>query len=202
MATTPARARGEHKRADARRNIDAIIEAAIECLARDPDVSMSEIARAAGVGRVTLYAHFENRAVLISEVVAVAIAQTDAELEALDLTGDPLAAVERLIEATWRLTHRFGALVVAAEEALPAERLHEAHAAPVRRAKRLIQRGRKTGAFRSDMPLDWMVSLMQSVIHGASGAVHRGEISPAAAPRLARDTIVAAFTPPGQRVPG
>ena len=199
MTTT---ARGEHKRADARRNIDAIIEAAIGCLARDPDVSMSEIAKAAGVGRVTLYAHFENRSVLISEVVAVAMAQTDEELEALDLTGDPLPAMDRLIEATWHLTHRFGALVVAAENALPAEQIHEAHAKPARRVRRLVQRGRKAGTFRSDMPVDWMVSLLQSVIHGASGAVHRGEISANAAPRLARDTIVAAYTPPGQRVPG
>ena len=202
MTTTPVRARGEHKRADARKNIDAIIEAAITCLARDPDVSMSEIAKAAGVGRVTLYAHFENRAVLIAEVVAVAMAQTDEELEALDLTGDPLAAVERLIEATWRLTHRFGALVLAAEQALPAEQVHEAHANLSRRVKRLIQRGRSAGTFRNDMPVDWMVALMQSVIHGASGAVHRGEIKAEAAPRLARDTILAAYTPPGQRVPG
>jgi TetR/AcrR family transcriptional repressor of mexCD-oprJ operon len=195
-------ARGEHKRADARKNIDAIIEAAITCLARDPDVSMSQIAKTAGVGRVTLYAHFENRAVLISEVVAVAMAQTDEELEALDIGGDPLAAMERLIEATWRLTHRFGALVVAAEQALPAERIHEAHANPGRRVKRLIQRGRKTGVFRRDMPVDWMVSLMQSVIHGASGAVHRGEISAGTAPELVRRTILAAYTPPGERVPG
>jgi DNA end-binding protein Ku len=85
-------ARGEHKRADARKNIDAIIEAAITCLARDPDVSMSQIAKTAGVGRVTLYAHFENRAVLISEVVAVAMAQTDEELEALDI--DSIKAID------------------------------------------------------------------------------------------------------------
>jgi AcrR family transcriptional regulator len=195
-------ARGEHKRADARKNIDAILEAAIVCLARDPDVSMSEIAKAAGVGRVTLYAHFENRAVLISEVVAVAMAQTDRELEALDLTGDPITAMERLVEATWRLTHRFGALVVAAEEALPAQQIHEAHADPSRRVRRLVLRGRKAGTFRSDMPVDWMVSLLQSVIHGASGAVHRGEISAEAAPELARRTILAAYTPVGRSVPG
>ena len=202
MTSTPVRARGEHKRADARKNIDAIIEAAVVCLARDPDVSMSEIAKAAGVGRVTLYAHFENRSVLLSEVVAVAMAQTEADLEALDLRGNPREALARLVEATWRLTHRFGALVVAAEQALPPEQIREAHEQPARRVRRLLQRGRRSGDFRTDMPVDWLVSMMQSVIHGASGAVHRGEISADAAPELARKTILAAYTPPGREVPG
>ena len=52
------------------------------------------------------------------------------------------------------------------------------------------------------MPVDWLVSMMQSVIHGASGAVQRGEISADAAPELARKTILAAYTPPGREVPG
>jgi TetR/AcrR family transcriptional regulator, mexCD-oprJ operon repressor len=198
MTTTSVRSRGDHKRADARKNIDAIIEAAIVCLARDPDVSMGEIAKVAGVGRVTLYAHFENRAVLLSEVVAVAMAQTDADLEELDLGGDPREAMARLIEAIWRLTHRFGALVVAAEQALPPDRLRAAHVRPARRVRRLVQRGRREGTFRSDMPVDWMISVMHSVIHEASNAVHRGEITARAAQRLARDTILAAYTLPDQ----
>jgi hypothetical protein len=41
-----------HLRADARRNIALILDAAQSCLARDPDASMSDIAVAAGVGRV------------------------------------------------------------------------------------------------------------------------------------------------------
>lgn len=189
------------KRADARKNIAAIVEAAITCLARDPDVSINEIAKAAGVGRVTLYGHFESRAALVSVVVEHAMQQTDEALEALDLDGDPRAALGSLIEASWRLTHRYGALVIAAEQALPPEQVREAHTKPIARWQRLLRRGRKQGSFRQDMPLEWQVSLIQAILHGALAAVHRGEITPDQAPALVRDTVLGALTPPGSTTP-
>lgn len=188
------------KRADARKNIAAIVEAAITCLARDPDVSINDIAKAAGVGRVTLYGHFESRAALVAVVVEHAMQQTDEELEALDLEGDPRAALGSLIEASWRLTHRYGALVIAAEQALPPDQVREAHTKPIARWQRLLRRGRKQGSFRQDMPLEWQVSLIQAILHGALAAVHRGEITPDQAPALVRDSVLGALTPPDPRL--
>ncbi|MGH3367510.1 MAG: TetR/AcrR family transcriptional regulator [Nocardioidaceae bacterium] len=195
------RDRAQPKRADARKNVEAIIEAATTCLAEDPDVSVGEIAAAAGVGRVTLYGHFDSRASLLAEVVERAMRQTDEALNAVDLSGDPGEALTRLIDATWQLTHRFGALVVAAEKALPAEHLRAAHARPEARVRRLVRRGRRQGAFRSDLPVDWLILTMQNLVHSAAGAVHRGEITAEQAPRLISATVLAAYTPPGARTP-
>ncbi len=61
------------KRADAQRNIAAILDAATECLSRNPAASTSEIAKAAGVGRVTLYGHFPSRPELVDAVFVHAI---------------------------------------------------------------------------------------------------------------------------------
>lgn len=201
MATETAKPRAEPKRSDALRNIEAILEAATTCLARDPDASVNSIARAAGVGRVTLYGHFESRSALIAEVAARAVQQTDAALESVDLDGDPRAAMVRLLRATWELTHRYGALVVAAENALPADELRQAHARPAERVKRLLRRGRREGCFRTDMPLAWQVTTIHGVLHAASAAAHRGEISLTKAPLLVCDTLIAALTPPGTPVP-
>jgi TetR/AcrR family transcriptional repressor of mexCD-oprJ operon len=187
VATSP-------RRADARRNIAAILDAATECLARNPDSSINDIAKAAGVGRVTLYGHFESRAELVSQVVKRAIAESEHSLGAVDLTGDPRAALARLLEASWDVTRRFGGLVVAAEGALPPEELRETHAEPARRVRRLITRGRREGCFRRDMPVEWQVTLMQSILHGASLAVHRGEITARQAPRLVTDTALATLS--------
>ncbi|MCD2441536.1 TetR/AcrR family transcriptional regulator [Agromyces sp. SYSU K20354] len=183
------------KRADARKNIAAIIEAATASLARDPNVSVNDIAKAAGVGRVTLYGHFDSRAALIREVVDRAIHDTDAELNGLDLEGDPRDALARLLEATWRLTHRYGSLIVAAEAALAPEDIHDAHVQPMTRMRGLIERGQASGAFRSDLPIAWLVEVAHSTVHGAADALHRGDITEAQAPTLITETVLAVLTP-------
>ncbi len=189
------------KRADARKNIAAILDAATECLARDPDASVNDIAAAAGVGRVTLYGHFESRGALVAEVVERAMRDGDTVLDAVDLTGDPRAALGRLLDASWQVTHRYGGLVLAAQAALPEADFREAHDKPVQRMQRLLRRGRRERSFRSDMPVDWQVMTIQGVIHAASGAVHRGEVTAHRVPGLIRATVLAALTPPGTPVP-
>jgi len=188
-----ASAQDRTKRADAVRNIEAIIAAATRLLAVDPDASINDIAKAANVGRVTLYGHFDSRATLIREVVDRAIAQTDEALADLDLDGDPREALGRLLDATWHLTHRFGAVVVAASQALPPEQIRRAHDEPATRVRALLERGRDAGEFSRDMPIDWQISVIQAILHGASAAVHRGEITADEAPALVRDTILAAL---------
>lgn len=183
------------KRADARRNIEAIVEAATAMLAVDPDASVSDIAKAAGVGRVTLYGHFDSRAALVAEVTRRAIQHTESALGDLDLDGDPVTALGTLLEATWHLTHRFGALVVAAEHTLPEDEMHAVHDAPVARVRGLLERGRDAGAFRADAPIEWQLSVLQAVLHAASGAVHRGDITADDATDLVRDTALATLAP-------
>ena len=189
------------RRADAQRNIAAIIEAATECLTRDPGASTSEIAKAAGVGRVTLYGHFPSRTELIDAVFVHAIEDGEGALGQVDLTGDPRAALARLIESSWQLVDRYSALLIAAQGSLPPGRVRDLHADPMARVEGLIERGRSEGVFRTDLPTSWLVSTMHNVMHGAAGEIQAGRItSDQAAPYLTT-TILAAFTPPGERVP-
>jgi AcrR family transcriptional regulator len=53
-------------RSDARRNREAILEAARELFAESGDVAMYEVARRAGVGQATLYRNFPDRDALIA----------------------------------------------------------------------------------------------------------------------------------------
>ncbi|HWD77373.1 MAG TPA: TetR/AcrR family transcriptional regulator [Kribbella sp.] len=195
MATTT-------RRADAQRNIAAILTAAAECLSRNPAASTSEIAKAAGVGRVTLYGHFPSRAELVDAVFVQAIATGEETLGKVDLTGEPRAALSRLIESSWHLVDQFTALLVAAQEALPPGRVRELHADPMARVERLLERGRSEGVFRTDLPTSWLVSVMHNVMHGAAGDILAGRISTADAAPYITATRLAAYTPPGERVPG
>jgi len=186
------------KRADARMNVSAILDSATRCLARDPHASLAEIAREAGVGRVTLYGHFDSRSTLIAEVVAAAMAHSESELAKVDLTGDPIDAMQRLLEASWRLTHRYGALVQAAEKSLEPEQLEAAHEGPIARMRALLRRGRRAGSFRDDMPLSWQITMIQGILHSASAAVHRGDHTADAACDLVTTSVLAALAPPAR----
>ena len=190
------------RRADAQRNIAAIIEAATECLSRDPAASTSEIAKAAGVGRVTLYGHFPSRAELIDAVFVHAIEGGERTLGQVDLTGDPRDALARLIESSWHLVDQYRALLIAAQDTLPPERVRDLHADPMARVENLLERGRKEGVFRTDLPTSWLVSAMHNVMHGAAGEIHGGRITTDEAAPYITATLLAAFTPPGQPVPG
>ena len=124
--------------------------------------------------------------------VTRAIAQTNQALAHLDFDGDAADALDRLLEATWHLTHRFGALVVAAAHTLSPEQMRQVHDEPAARVRRLLERGRRADEFRDDQPVEWQMSVIQAILHGASAAVHRGEITADDAPALVRDTTLAA----------
>jgi TetR/AcrR family transcriptional regulator, mexCD-oprJ operon repressor len=73
----------------------------------------------------------------------------NAALDEVDLSGDAAAALERLVDATWRLILRSGTLLVAAEKALPAAIVRQAHVGGVEeRVRNFIATSQASGAFR------------------------------------------------------
>jgi len=192
----PPQARTSPRRADAQRNIAAILDAAVTALSRDPEASVSEIAQAAGVGRVTLYGHFPNRADLVDAALAKAIADGHAALDEVDLTGDPRAALARLINSSWLLVNRSRALLLAAQQVLPPGRIRDLHAGPAERVETLVERGRQAGAFRTDLPTSWLVSVLHSVMHSAADEINAGRLTAGHAAAYITATVLAAFTPP------
>ncbi len=189
---TPRRA----QRADARRNVAAILDAATDCLARDPEVSIAGIAAAAGVGRITLYGHFSTRAELVDAVVARTIQHADAILDATDTGGDPAEALASLVAASWQIVHQFSNILVAAQRELPAERIRGVHDPILRRVQSLIERGQRAGTFRTDLPGHWLTTTAFSLMHAAAEDAAAGRIEPGDAAWLITATLQAAFTPP------
>jgi TetR/AcrR family transcriptional regulator, mexCD-oprJ operon repressor len=187
------------RRADARRNIDAILTAARDCLCRDPDASIADIAAAAGVGRVTVYGHFPNRAALVDAVAGRSLAAFDAAMDAVDLSGDPRQALQRLVSATWKLTADSTQLVVAAERALPPARVATLHERPAQRVLDLIKRGQRERAFRTDLPASWLVSVLHGIVHAGANEVAAHRMTADEAGEMIASTLLAAFTPLSSR---
>ncbi len=191
----------ERKRADARRNIEAIVEAGVECLSVDADASVAEIAERAGVGRVTLYGHFPGRVELVEAVLSRCVEDAEAALDGVDMSGDPMEALGRLIGSTWQHVNRLRSVLTAAKASLPPDRIRVHHARPAERIGTLIERGRESGCFRSDLDVTWLTVVVQDVIHAAAVEVETGRLEDGAASDVITATVLAALTPPGAPVP-
>jgi AcrR family transcriptional regulator len=178
-------------RRDSIRNREAILDAAVECFTENPHASMTDVAKTAGVGRVTVYGHFAARDELLESVLVRTIDQSEAELASVDISGNALAAVERLVRRSWRIVDRFHRLLGAAEQALSNERILAHHAQPMARFESLIARGQREGVVRTDLDAAWLSSCVTALLHTAAGELRAGRLAEADADRVVATTVVA-----------
>jgi TetR/AcrR family transcriptional repressor of mexCD-oprJ operon len=190
------------RRADARQNAEKIVLAAVVCLGRNAEASMNDIAREAGVGRVTLYGHFPSREALVEAALIRLLAQGDEVLEAVDLTGDPRAGLRALMESGWLLIAQSASVLEAAQAVLPPTRVHELHAKPEQRVHDLIRRGQAEGVFRTDIPADLLASVLHHILHGAATDVTTGRLDPTGAPRFVAEMALAVCVIPSVTATG
>jgi AcrR family transcriptional regulator len=174
---TQTKASARKRRADAERNIQAIIDAALEALADDPDASMAEIARRAGVVRATIYMHFPTREALLDAVMENAVAQVaEATRTAEPTRGEPEEALQRVLRATWQKLSDFQTLLAINTSRLSAKELHRRHQPVMTQFVPLIERGQEKGVFRSDVPVSWHLAMIRAIAHAASAEVRSGRI--------------------------
>lgn len=167
----------KRRRADAERSIASIRDAALQALASDPDVSMAEIARRAGVVRATIYMHFPTRESLLDAVMEHAVGQVAEATSAAEPTqGEPEEALNRVLRATWHKLSDFHALLAINTSRLTAKELHRRHQPVMSLFVPLIERGQASGAFRSDLPVSWHLAMIRAVAHAASAEVQSGRI--------------------------
>lgn len=148
------------RRADAQRNRARILEAAYSAFCRDPDVSLNQIARLAGVGPGTLYRHFPTREELLLAVYQEELAALIEAVEPLLAEQPPLDAFRtwaRELAAQMRVKHGLG-------EALSsptAQAAIQANYGPVISAiQRLLDAAASQGDIQTDVdPMDILLLL-------------------------------------------
>jgi AcrR family transcriptional regulator len=190
---TPAPSRGQ--RADAFRNMCAILDAAEAYLCRDADATVAGIARCAGVGRVTLYGHFPTRADLVEAVFARIGARAEEALGSVDTGGDPRRALADLVRASWRVAERHRRLRAAAERELPPARVRRRRDRHVELLTDLARRGRNEGCFRDDAPVGWLVTVAFTLMQAAATEEDAGRLSARQAEDVLVRTILATWVP-------
>ncbi|EIC08553.1 TetR/AcrR family transcriptional regulator [Sediminivirga luteola] len=193
--------RAANQRADAQRNRAKMLAATVTAIRKNPDASVADIAAEAGVGRMTLYGHFQNRAELIDAALAESIERGEEVLREVPLDGEATEAFRGLVASSWVLVDQSRALLAAAQKELPAARIREMHEKAEARMRGLLLRGQREGAFRSDLPVTWLLTTTHVVMNGAAEEVRVGRLDPDDAPWFIEAILIPAFTVTGETDP-
>jgi AcrR family transcriptional regulator len=171
-------------RADARRNYERLLSAALAAFAEHgaDDASLEEIARRAGVGIGTLYRHFPTRQALLEAVyrdqVEALRARAD-ELRESDAPADALAAWLRALVSFSSTKH---SLTTALLETLDkdSDLLSACSTVICGAADTLLARAQQAGVVRADADARDLIRL----VHAVNLATQRGPTDPGQTDRL------------------
>ncbi|MET8307855.1 MULTISPECIES: TetR/AcrR family transcriptional regulator [unclassified Micromonospora] len=179
------------QRADARRSIAVILDAAVALLGRKPDASMDEIATAAGVSRQTIYAHYPSRDALLQAVTRHITAEVASGLGGLDLDrGSAIDALAHWVDASWALLERYPVLLTPAVVAPESGDERERHEPVMGGLLRLIERGRRRREFDRAMPTTWYLAAIIGLGHAAAQEVIAGRMTSANAGTAFRESVL------------
>ncbi|WP_030952459.1 TetR/AcrR family transcriptional regulator [Streptomyces sp. NRRL S-481] len=189
---------GSTSRADANRR--RILDIALAELLRDPDASMDQIARAAGVVRRTVYGHFPSREALISTLVDEAVeALSAADAAGRAGVGHPAEALARSVLAVWEIADRYRLLVALAQRTVTVQGIRE-RLAPIREESiGLLRRGLDEGVFVSPLPAPALAYVHEQMLFAVLEAVNDGLLAAEEAGRCAAVTVLTAAGVPASR---
>lgn len=178
-------------RTDAQRNRANLLDAAADVLAVAPQASLAEVAARAGLGRATLYRHFDSRDELLRAIRAEALARVGAALGELDLDScDIDEGLRRVGAALVPLGMRFRILLAEGVDADPdflAQR--DATLVPL---WGLVRRGLDAGELSSHDPA-WMHVVLAGLLMSAVRAASLGLVDADAAGDLLADAFLRGF---------
>lgn len=178
------------RRSDARRSIDAILNAARIVFGERLDAGMEEIATRADVTRQTVYAHFPSRDALLAAVIETAAAEYHAALDAGGLdTAPPADALARFLDIGWRLIRRYPLLLNPTATRIRPDS-NDPHDLVPPRLERLIRRGQRTGDFDPSLHAAWLVAAVIGLQHAAAAEVADGRLTADDAAALCRESAL------------
>ena len=144
----------------------AILEAGIRTFLRNPSAGMSEIAVASGVGRTTLYRHYESRTALIEAIALQCLDEIDAALAPV-YASSPERAIPATFEVLIPLADRYrflSSLWPEAEGDSPIARRMEAAS---RGSRALMDFAQAEGVLDPTLPSVWLTELFEMTLYTA-----------------------------------
>lgn len=173
-------------RADAARNLEAVLTTGARMLAADPGASIASIAAEAGVDRSTVYRRFDSREDLLAAIYTARLTAIERAIEDARLREAPVAVA----------LHRYVENIIAVNRAWPVDltrmladdTVHARRDACVAEVDTFLARATDEGLLRRDLPDGWASALLPQLVHLVSG--RRPELSPGQAADIVVDTLL------------
>jgi AcrR family transcriptional regulator len=173
-------------RADAARNLDAVLHTGAHLLAQDPATSIATIAAKAGVDRRTVYRRFSTREALLSAVYKAKLDASEKVLDQARLTEAPVAvALHRYVESIIPVSRQWPLDIRRLMKQDPEAR-DRADAQSARLAD-FFRRAADEGLVRPDLPDGWAMAMLGRLVDNAAHGF------PDLEPGRAADLVVASF---------
>ncbi|MDQ6606402.1 MAG: TetR/AcrR family transcriptional regulator [Actinomycetota bacterium] len=180
----------DSRQTNADRSVEAILDGAERLLQRREQPSILAVAHEAGVSRPTVYAHFGDRQRLLEALVERTVRRALVAIDSAEPDRGPaFDALRRLIAASWEDLGHHEEIADAAAAQLSTSAMRRAHESARAAILKVIERGRREGAFRTDLTTGWQVTTCLAMIHAAAEEVRAGELDSAAALELLCATI-------------
>ncbi|MEU3663685.1 TetR/AcrR family transcriptional regulator [Streptomyces sp. NPDC032940] len=188
----------EPQRRNARSNRARILATARRELGRNPDTTLEELARAAGVVRRTLFGHFPGRAALLEALAEEASEVLRSTMESAGEGAGPEVPAERALAyfllLMWPVGDRYRMLLALARHDLGAERVAEILSPARAEVTAILERGQRDGTFPAHLPPDVLSAGLEAMTVALLEQVNTGALEDDGT-RAAVATLVAAGVP-------
>ena len=173
-------------RADAARNLEAVLTTGARMLAVDPGASIASIAAEAGVDRRTVYRRFASREDLLAAIYEARLTAIEHAIDDARLREAPVAvALHRYVENIIAVNRTWP---VDLARMLADESVHARRDASIHEVDTFLQRATDDGLLRPDLPQGWASALLPQLMHLVSREMPR--LSPGQAADVVVDTLL------------
>jgi len=167
-----------------------IIETATQILSKNAQVTLNDIADAAGIGRATLHRHFKNRDELMNVLTREALRETEeACAPVMAQASSAKEALEVMFKAIIPLGNRYSFL--ANEFSVMSDPdIQKAYQRQLSAVSDLVSALKAEGNIASDVPNAWVTSAIDGLIYSAWSSVEEGYVARRDAGPLAVRTLL------------
>jgi AcrR family transcriptional regulator len=169
----------------------SILEAAARVLPTNSAATLADVAAAAGLGRTTVHRHFPTREALLTALAVDALDRIEAALAGCRLDDGPVPDVlARVAAALVPMADEFRFLEVGPEVWRMGGELDTRWYRLADRLDSVVDRGKREGDIRPDLPTAWIVDLVASAVWCAGDSIRDGRVAPREAPRLLVEVLL------------